>query len=483
MAPAFQGVLTPNDEPWETGVGTEVFTEMETEFSSLEVAFETPWFDAKALFGTSEFFSNIFWDYDLAEEQVLVIEATPNTADTKSFDATFTSSGDFWPAWFSWIAGVYAEDTFKDQRTPVFVRGAAIVEGLTGLPTTLLGEVLGTDLTEVNLVLYGGVQTDAQAAFAEFTFDITDDFTIRAGGRYSDETREITEAYVNQRNPDTGAESRAITYEPQERSWTDFTPSASLEYQLTDDKMVYFSYSTAFKSGNWNALNINEAPNAVEPEKAKTFELGAKTEWLDGNLRVNASIFQTVVKDGHVQILSLLSGGVTRLDNSGQYTIDGAEMEVVTYLTPSLRVTFAGTYLDGTYDDFIGTDFNPDSGLEESGTDFSGNDTVRTPHFTGTLDINYDFPFFWGMEGQIGAGVYYNSGFEFNAGNNVQEEQYEKYNARFSIYDPDSGIKLYGYGSNLNNAVSHLQKFRQDFGVGESYARPRMYGFGIEWNY
>ena len=44
-------------------------------------------------------------------------------------------------------------------------------------------------------------------------------------------------------------------------------------------------------------------------------------------------------------------------------------------------------------------------------------------------------------------------------------------------------MKLYGWGSNLTNEVSHMQRFRQDFGVGESYARPRMWGVGLEWEY
>ncbi|WP_269621482.1 TonB-dependent receptor [Zhongshania sp. BJYM1] len=257
VSPAFEAVLTENDTPYETGVGTEVFTEMESVSSQISFDILSEYVNTKILFGHTEFFSNIFWDYDLSEEKVLIIEAVPNTADTDSLEIVFNSS-EWGPDWFSWVGGLYLEDTFKDQRTPIYVDAVAVASGLVGTDLGVLNDLVGalglgafglSDTENINAVLYGGVQTDAFAAFAELTFDITETISARVGGRYSDETREITESYVDARAqglPLIGATDfiRAFDYPAQERTWRDFTPSAGVDWRYNDSSMLYYSYTT-----------------------------------------------------------------------------------------------------------------------------------------------------------------------------------------------------------------------------------------------
>jgi len=496
-SPLFSSVLTANPEPWETGVGTEVYTEMESQASKLEFDISNQYFNTKAIFGHSEATSGVYWDYDMAYEKLLIIEAIPNTAETDSIDIVFTSS-DWGPSWLSWIGGIYVEDTYKDQTTPIYIDGLTLGQQLAGLNPNLLNNLVkslglsalginGLPANPINLLLYGGVETDAKAAFAEFDIDITDYLSIKFGGRYSDETRVIPTSTVDvrvQNLPIVGTTDwvRAFDYDEDSATWTDFTPSFGIDFDLSEDAMVYYSYSTAFKSGNFNGLNINAPPSRIEPEEAESHEIGIKSDWLDGSLRLNAALFSTTVENGHAQILSLTSGGVTRLENAAEYTIDGAELEM-TYNTPidGLVVNFSGTWLDGAYDEYECTNFDPETGLE--GTyDCSGNTTIRTADFAGVVDVSYRFDI-GRFENELGLGAYYNSGFWFDPTNNVPEEEYTKVNARFSIRDSKTSMKLYGWGSNLTNEVSHMQRFRQDFGVGESYARPRMYGVGLEWEY
>jgi iron complex outermembrane recepter protein len=494
VSPAFSAILTENDEPWETGVGTEVFTEMESKSTQISFDFLSQYVTAKLLLGHTEFWSSIFWDYDLSQEKVLIIEADPNTAETDSAEIIFNSS-EWGPDWFTWVAGFYIEDTFKDQRTPVFVDAPAIVAGQTGVnlyAINSLFEALSLDVLKigeetVNAVLYGGVQTDAKAAYANFTFDLPFDISAHIGGRYSDETRTITESWVDARLqglPLVGTTEyvRVLDYPEESKTWTDFNPSFGVDWRGLENALFYYAYSTGFKSGNWNGLNINSPPKAIEPEEAESHEIGVKSEWFDNKLKLNAALFTTTIKNGHSQILSLASGGVTRLENAAEYTVEGGELEI-TYMTPidGLVINFGGTWLSGEYEEFECTGFDPETGLQRK-FDCSGHDTIRTPDFTGTLDIAYRFPLF-GYDIELGGGGYHNSGFWFNPNNNVEEEAYTLYNARASILDPEHGMKLYAYGSNLSNEVTHYQKFRQDFGVGESYGRPRMWGVGLEYRY
>src|SRR5690606_5376519 len=61
------------------------------------------------------------------------------------------------------------------------------------------------------------------------------------------------------------------------------TFSVGVNYQPTEDILVYGKYSTAFLSGG--------AVGALEfaPETVKSFEGGIKSDWLDRRLRVNVT--------------------------------------------------------------------------------------------------------------------------------------------------------------------------------------------------
>ena len=64
------------------------------------------------------------------------------------------------------------------------------------------------------------------------------------------------------------------------------------DYHLTDDKMVYFSFSTGYRTGGTNSRPFTPAQlDSYGPETLKSYEIGAKTEWFDQRLRVNVSLY------------------------------------------------------------------------------------------------------------------------------------------------------------------------------------------------
>ena len=73
--------------------------------------------------------------------------------------------------------------------------------------------------------------------------------------------------------------------------WSKFTPRVGLSYQL-DNAMIYASYSEGFRSGGFNGRNTAPAnAGPYDPEKVKSIEIGAKTDWLDNRLQVNVAAF------------------------------------------------------------------------------------------------------------------------------------------------------------------------------------------------
>lgn len=67
---------------------------------------------------------------------------------------------------------------------------------------------------------------------------------------------------------------------------------AGVQYQITDDKMVYFSYSTGYRTGGTNSRPFSPAQlDSYGPETLKSYEIGAKTDWFDHRLRLNVSLY------------------------------------------------------------------------------------------------------------------------------------------------------------------------------------------------
>ncbi|MDB5971629.1 MAG: outer rane receptor protein [Hydrocarboniphaga sp.] len=503
-APLFAALLTDNTEAHKSGnepnVGVHALTRVATLSAESHLI---DWFDMKLVYGHTNALSNIAFDYDSAPEPVLDISALPNTARADSAELIFTSNPATAPDWLEWVGGLYYENSYKTGRYPATVDPLATTLGLIGSAqfggkSPLCGflEGLGLDCNAnpntnqnplVVLPIISGIQTYSYSAYGQLTFKLNDDLSAIAGTRITTEERDLkysgVQAQIDDAPIDIGTID-AIVYNPQQHTWNSLTPNLGVNYKLTDDILLYYKYSEAFKSGNYNGLNINNPPTRVEPETAKSHEIGYKTELFDDrSLKFNGAFFQTQVENAQVQTLALTSGGVTNLVNAGKYTVRGTEVELNWFATESLVFSATGVYLHGRYDEFIGKGFD-DTLYLYTQHDFKGNDTVRTPKWSGTLAGSYSFPLgFWGLEGDVGSDVYYNDGFYYDPLNTLTQKSYYILNARLGVNDPAHNVRVSLFGKNLTDEVFFTQKYRQDFGDTGIYGAARTYGLTVTWNY
>ncbi|WP_428382667.1 TonB-dependent receptor [Nevskia ramosa] len=508
VAPLFKAVLTPNTEKNKSGNVSSIGVFARTRiFSAYAENKMSDYFDAKLIYGKTAANSTILFDYDSAPEPVLDISAVPNRANSESFELIFTSSAEATPDWLEYVGGFYYESTKKTGRYPATIDPLAY--GLNIAGSAVLGSPpvlcqiyanIGGDCSAnadtnknilVNVPIYGGVANKAKSFYGQLTFHITEKFSVVAGGRASREDTKLLFAGVGVKLviPQLGGgvlttpQLNAIQYAPQQKTFQSFTPTVGLNYKLTDDILLYYKYSEAFKSGNYNGLNINNPPTRVEPELASSNELGFKSSLLeDRSLKLNGAAFLTTISNAQLQTLSLTSGGVTKLQNAGSYSVYGAEGEVNWFVTDALVLGLTGVYLKGTYNNFTGQGFN-DLYLNQNNIDFSGKTTVRTPKFTGTASANYTFPFFFGLDAELAGDVYYTSGFYYTANNSLEQPSYYLLNARFGVYDPRSRVRVTLYGKNLNDDTYYTNAYRQDFGDTVIWANPRTYGVTVSWEY
>jgi outer membrane receptor protein involved in Fe transport len=234
-----------------------------------------------------------------------------------------------------------------------------------------------------------------EAVFGSVAFDVTEQFTVGAEVRYFEETKDRTEIGA------TGL----VTVE-QEATFRDTTPRVTLDYRLTDDLLIYGIYAQGVRPGgvNGSAGQATGRPS-YEPETSENFELGLKSTWLDGRLRVNASAYFIDAED--VQVTQAIPGGgagaVTSIAvNQAKAETIGGEIEVTAALTDYLTGTATFAYVDPEFqegcDDFEfvlnsgGIAYNPATDFGSPLCDISGNRLPLTPETQGSLLLTYERP-------------------------------------------------------------------------------------------
>jgi iron complex outermembrane receptor protein len=140
-------------------------------------------------------------------------------------------------------------------------------------------------------------------------------------------------------------------------SFNNFGKSASVKYQWTDDLMTYVRYAEGYKAGGYSAraqVNGTSPDGAYLPEKAKSYELGLKAEFLDHHVRLNADVYKTDYDD--LQITQLVQiGGVlaTQVYNAGTALFYGGEAELTILPYPGWQANATFGYVDPEYKKFL----------------------------------------------------------------------------------------------------------------------------------
>jgi iron complex outermembrane receptor protein len=259
------------------------------------------------------------------------------------------------------------------------------------------------------------VDTKSYAGYFHTDYKVTDAFTVTLGGRYSHEKKEFIGGQADLdgfsykisgcQPPEDPAgahlpgapltitcqqalgfpvEGQPLRYFPDgvnTQSFNVFTPKIGGQYQLTDDVMVYASWSKGFKSGGWTtrlSVPIQFGTDAeFGPEFAKTTELGIKSELFNRRMLLNTAVFYTNY-DG-IQ-LNFQEGASPVLHNAGDARIKGIEIESTALLGGGFTFNFAGGYLDAKY-----TSIRPEAGIPLSSK------LPKTPKYKVTVGPNYDF--------------------------------------------------------------------------------------------
>jgi iron complex outermembrane recepter protein len=245
--------------------------------------------------------------------------------------------------------------------------------------------------------------------------------------------------------PDPSQPLRYFPAGKQKQSYNVFTPTAGIQYHVNADSMFYASYSQGFKAGGWTTRLSNPIADitkaAFGPEKARTYELGLKSDWLNRHVRSNVALFYTNYTG--IQ-LNIQEGASPVLHNAGDATLKGAELELQAVADNGLSVNVTAGYIDAKYDKILA---DPSLGIT------TANKLPKTPKFKYTIGPQFDLGL--AGSGKIRFGVDYTHTAElFNDAPNtplLKRPAVSNVNAAIHYLSPSDKYELTVGGTNLSD--------------------------------
>ncbi len=268
--------------------------------------------------------------------------------------------------------------------------------------------------TASNIWLTKQQRTDRDyAAFGELSFDVTEKLTLTGGARlykydnslfgffgfargYSGNTgvaRCITTTGADFRANPTGTFAQPIldgapcTNVNKNTSDSDAIFKMNATYKLSEDALVYATWSRGFRPGG---INRRGTLPPYGPDELDNYELGWKTNF--GAFRFNGALYQ--LDWNNIQLSFLGANGLTEIRNAGIARIRGAEFDVG-YRAGGLSLNAGFSYNDAE----IRRDFcriaNATFDCTTAGNALlapAGSRLPVTPKFKGNLIARYEFP-------------------------------------------------------------------------------------------
>ena len=190
-----------------------------------------------------------------------------------------------------------------------------------------------------------GVESTSTALFGQVDWRLDEQWSVIGGLRY---TREKKDFYIS--HPDDFVQP--FTTESSD-TWTNTSPSLTVQYQIDDASQAYLRVAQGWKSGGFNgeSENLAVAETPYGEETVTSIEAGMKST-IGDNVQWSAAIFSNDIKD--MQLSEFLgASGYSQITNAGQATINGAEFEMVAALSDELTFNLNYGYLDPKYDSFV----------------------------------------------------------------------------------------------------------------------------------
>ena len=341
---------------------------------------------------------------------------------------------------------------------------------------------------------------ESLSLYGQATYNAKDNLRYIVGMRYTEDSfsSDVTNFF--------GLQKYLIEDEIDEK-----TGKFAVEYDVDGDTMVYASYTKGFKPGGSNLtfgypvddeqnFGAQPAPQLIYPlfksEIIDAFELGLKTDLMEGRMRANVSAFMYDYENLQFQSTDpdVYRGGVANIPES---EMSGVELELIGILSDSLsmdlRISTLDTEITADYEalDNIKSElyfFGEEPQRYALRENIKGNRLAKSPEFTANLGLQYNGELKSGVPLRATAEVIHRGDFQQRVFNSPFVDQVDSYtivNLTTSIEISDtSGVDFMILNASDKDGVnSAMTDVFGVAGTGIELIPPRQFIFRVRKNY
>jgi outer membrane receptor protein involved in Fe transport len=297
-----------------------------------------------------------------------------------------------WDGKFNFLLGaIYNKLDMKENSYYVNSFGIDYVTGVLG-GATYIGQQAGGNTAFPQVYLgtpFFRNNTDnfslkSYGIFGEAYFDASDSLRFTVGLRYNNDSKSVRarstlasfavpvnqssafdSPFVGAFDADPGRPGNQL-WQERNASFDEFTGRFVVDYKISDDHLLYGSYSRGYKSGGINPplQPIFAVPETFEPEFIDAFEIGSKNRFMDGVFQLNATAFYYKYKG--LQLSRIVAR--TSVNDNVDANIWGVEIEGIVNPIPPLVVNFGFSYLNTEVatDKFLSNPRDPSGGRSDT---------------------------------------------------------------------------------------------------------------------
>jgi iron complex outermembrane receptor protein len=349
----------------------------------------------------------------------------------------------------------------------------------------LTGQLLGA-ANGLGIVFDNALVTTSYAGFAEVGWQLTDRIRVTAGDRYTRDMKDWSncETFGQYTDLITNGYSPVVCNLPfnaESRTWSASTPKGVIDVKLTDRIYAYASFNKGFRSGGWNFTSAIDPTKpystAFDPEYAKSWEVGLKSESSDQRIRANLSAYLADYADLQVRTIDPVFH-LFGVHNAGSARTKGVELEVLAKPASAMHLGGNVAWSRAKY-----TSFSYISGGVP--VDYAGNYLNDAPEWMANLNLSYRV----GLSGRGSltprVDASYQSHVYYTEANTAPYDgpAHEAINVRIRY---DAASSPWGWEVYVNNVTD--KQWRQysyqgeETVVGATYAPPRIAGIRLFWN-
>ncbi len=400
---------------------------------------------------------------------------------------------------FDWIAGVYFQSSDHDYQDQIIVEATSVLVPAVNAQAPGFGDLIaGTQAARV-----ASVENDVMSAFAQFNWHLSDTFTLQLGGRVTKDERDgnrTLDVELVDGSPLPPAQlPGAVVYaslfgitsetlgnlaalgDPTSqfllaqlgalpvsgsRDETKFSPEIKGVLQVSDDTMLYASWSNGFKSGSFDfrANNRNFYTDMAssfefDDEEASNLEIGGKFTLAGGAAEVNAALFFTEYEDLQISIFDGVLG--FNVGNAAEAEISGLEIDGRWAATDNLTISGGFAFIDFEFSDFRNGQCYfgqaPNVDLDGDGTpelcDYTGNTNQSVSDFQGNLSFMHYASIGGDLELRTALDIFHTGEYEASATFDpaLVQGAYTTYNLRVGVGPQDGSWEIALLGKNLSD--------------------------------